>query len=170
MSTVHLHLLLNHVPVIGMVIGLFLLAWAVVRRDQGLARVTLGLFAILAVVVLATFLTGEPAEEAVEGLAGVTEGTIERHEEAALLATIALGVLGALSLGALARFRRRPLPHGVSALLLAVALVPAGAMGWAANLGGQIRHSEIRAGAPVPVSDAQMAGQRGGEEEEGEER
>jgi uncharacterized membrane protein YeaQ/YmgE (transglycosylase-associated protein family) len=165
MSAVHLHLLLNHVPVIGMVIGLFLLAWAVFRQDQGVARATLGLFVVLAVVALATFLTGEPAEEAVEGLAGVAEGAIERHEEAALLATIALGVLGALSLGALARFRRRPLPRRVLGLLLVVALVPAGAMGWAANLGGQIRHSEIRAGAPAPVPDVQMARQGAGEED-----
>jgi hypothetical protein len=40
MSTVHLHLLLNHVPVIGMIIGICLLAWALFRKDQGLARAT----------------------------------------------------------------------------------------------------------------------------------
>lgn len=147
MSTVHLHLLLNHLPVIGTVIGLFLLAYAALRKDEGLVRVCLGLFAALAVVALATFLTGEPAEEAVEGLAGVSESVIERHEEAALLATIALGALGALSLGALLWFRRRALPRFAAVLFLAAALVPAGAMGWTANLGGQIRHSEIRPGA-----------------------
>ena len=162
MSTVHLHLLLNHVPVIGTIVGLFLLAWAVFRRDQGLARVTLGLFAILAVVALAAFLTGEPAEEAVEGLAGVTEEAIERHEEAALLATIALGLLGAASLGALVWFRHRALPRRVMAMLLALALVPAGAMAWTANLGGQIRHSELRAGAPAPVTHL---AEQGGDEE-----
>ena len=166
MSTVHLHLLLNHVPVIGTIVGLFLLAWAVFRRDQGLARATLGLFAILAVVALAAFLTGEPAEEAVEGLAGVTEGSIERHEEAALLATIALGVLGAASLGALVWFRRRALPGRVLALMLVLALVPAGAMAWTANLGGQIRHTELRAGTPVVDSDLQMARQSAEEAEE----
>lgn len=164
MSRVHLHLLLNHVPVIGMIIGLCLLAWAVFRTDHELGRVTLGLFAILAVVALATFLTGEPAEEAVEGLAGVSEGAIERHEEAALLATIALGVLGALSLAALVRFRRRALPLRVMRLLLVMALVPAVAMGWAANLGGQIRHTELRAGEPA--SDVHLAEQGAEEVEE----
>jgi uncharacterized membrane protein len=168
MSTVHLHLLLNHVPVIGTIIGLCLLAWAVFRKDQGLARATLGLFAILAVVALATFLTGEPAEGAVEGLAGVTKGSIERHEEAALLATLALGVLGAASLGALVWFRRRALPRRVMALMLVVALVPAGAMAWTANLGGQIRHSELRAGTPAAAPDVLIARQAG--EEAGEDR
>jgi uncharacterized membrane protein len=165
MSTVHLHLLLNHVPVIGMIIGICLLAWALFRKDQGLARATLGLFAILAVVALATFLTGEPAEEAVEGLAGVTEGSIERHEEAVLLATIALGVLGTLSLGALVWLRRRPLTRRVMALLLVVALVPAAAMAWTANLGGQIRHSELRAGTPAADPDLQLAREAGEETE-----
>jgi hypothetical protein len=166
MSTVHLHLLLNHVPVIGTIIGLCLLAWAVYRADQGIARATLGLFAILAVVALATFLTGEPAEEAVEGLAGVSEGAIERHEEAALLATVAVGILGAASLGALAWFRRRALPRRAMALMLALAMVPAGAMAWTASLGGQIRHSEIRADASVRVPDVQVARQGGEEAEE----
>ncbi|HYR11541.1 MAG TPA: hypothetical protein VEQ60_27410 [Longimicrobium sp.] len=166
MSTVHLHLLLNHVPVIGTIIGLFLLAWAVFRKDQGLARATLALFAVLAVVALVTFLTGEPAEEAVEGLAGVSEGTIERHEEAALLATIALGVVGAASLSALVWFRRRALPRRVMTLMLALAPVPAAAMAWTANLGGQIRHSELRADAPATVPDVQMAQEDGGEAEE----
>lgn len=144
MSPVHLHLVLNHVPVVGTLIGLCLLAWAVLRRDDRLVRVCLGMFAVLAAVALVTFLTGEPAEEAVEGLAGVSESLVEQHEEAALLATIALGFLGALSVGVLFRFRARALPRQAALLLLAAALVPAGMMAWTANLGGQIRHSEIR--------------------------
>lgn len=150
MSPVHLHLVLNHVPVIGTLIGICLLAYAVLRRDERLVRVCLGMFAVLAAVALATFLTGEPAEEAVEGLAGVSESIVEEHEEAALMATVALGVLGLLSLTVLLWFRRRALPRGAALLLLAAALVPAGAMAWTANLGGQIRHSEIRAQAAAP--------------------
>lgn len=147
MSPVHLHLILNHVPVVGTLIGVCLLAWAALRRDDRLIRVCLGMFAVLAAVALATFLTGEPAEEAVEGLAGVSESIVEQHEEAALLATIALGFLGLLSVAVLLRFRTGALPRQAALLLLAAALVPAGMMAWTANLGGQIRHSEIRAEA-----------------------
>lgn len=168
MSTVHLHLLLNHVPVIGTIVALALLAYAALRKDETLVRVCLGMFAVLALAALAAFLTGEPAEEAVEGLAGVSEPVIERHEEAALLSTVALGVVGAAALGALLAFRRRRLPRLAAALFLAAALVPAGAMAWTANLGGQIRHTEIRSGA-VAAADA-PAGERGGGEEEDEGR
>lgn len=153
MSAVHLHLVLNHVPVIGTLIGVCLLAYALLRRDDRLVRVCLGMFALLAAVAFAAFLTGEPAEEAVEGLAGVSASIVEQHEEAALLATIALGVLGLLSLGALLRFRRAPLPRQAALLLLAAALVPAGLMAWTANLGGQIRHPEIGATSPAPGLD-----------------
>ena len=150
MSMVHLHLLLNHVPVIGTIIGLCLLAYAALRKEEALARASLGMFALLALVAVATFLTGEPAEEAVEGLAGVSESAIERHEEAALLSTVALGVLGALSAGALLRFRRRRLPRVAAVAFLLAGLVPAGAMAWTATLGGEIRHTEIRTGAAAP--------------------
>lgn len=167
MSTVHLHLLLNHVPVIGTIIGLCLLAYAALRKDEGLARASLGMFAILALVAIATFLTGEPAEEAVEGMAGVSESIIERHEEAALLSTIALGVLGALSLGALLWFRRRHLPRLAAVAFLAAGLIPGGAMAWTANLGGQIRHTEIRS---VTVAPAGASADGSGDIEPEEER
>ena len=166
MSPVHLHLILNHVPVIGTLIGMCLLGYAVLRRDDRLVRVCLGMFAILAVIALAVFLTGEPAEEAVEGLAGVSEPVMEQHEEAARLATIALGFLGLLSLGVLLRFRRGALPRQAAMLLLAAALVPAGMMVWTANLGGQIRHSEIRA-EPLSPSPG-LAGEADEAEEAGE--
>jgi uncharacterized membrane protein len=163
MSPVHLHLLLNHVPVIGTVIALALLALATLRGDDRLGRVSLGLLAVLAAAAVATFLTGEPAEEAVEHVAGVPGALIERHEEAALLATIALGVMGALAAGWLLFFRRRPLSRGVMLGLLLAALVPAGAMAYTANLGGQIRHPEIRTAAasgadPAPDAAAGEAG------------
>jgi uncharacterized membrane protein len=157
MSPVHLHLILNHVPVVGTVMGLCLLAYAVLRRDDRLVRVCLGMFAVLAAVALATFLTGEPAEEAVEGLAGVSESMVEQHEEAALLATVTLGFLGLLSLAVLLRFRTGALPRQAALLLLAAALVPAGMMAWTANLGGQIRHSEIR--AEVVAAPPALAGE-----------
>ena len=57
------------------------------------------------------------------------------------------GVLGALALIALIRWRSQPVPTGVThAALLATAFV-AGAMIYTGLLGGRIRHTEIRPGA-----------------------
>jgi hypothetical protein len=149
MSGVHIHLLLNHIPVIGGMFVLALLALALVRRSSELAKIALGFFAVLGAVAVVVFLTGEPAEELVEGLPGVSEGIMERHEELALIATVAMAALGSLSLAALAAFRRRLLPRWVGAAGFALALGVGGLMGYTANLGGQIRHTEIRAGTTV---------------------
>lgn len=168
MDTVHLHLLLNHVPVLGVVFGVLLYGAARFRRDDAFARFALGFSAALAVVALVVYLTGEPAEEAVENLPGVSDAIIERHEDAALLATIAMGSFGALALGALVRFRRRAIPLWVTASGLIASIGLTAVMGWTANLGGQIRHSEIRSSgvASMDGGSGRRAESKSGEEME----
>jgi hypothetical protein len=148
MNVVHIHLLLNHIPVIGTLLGIALIVWAIPRRNTEIAKTALGLFVVLAPIALVVYLTGEPVEHLVERLPGVTEGAIEAHEEAATLAMIALGGLGVVALWALIYFRRRVLPNALLLIVLAYSLGVGGLMAWTANLGGQIRHTEIRAGAP----------------------
>lgn len=169
MNLVHLHLLLNHVPVIGTVLIAVLLAWALLRDSSELGKISLGLLGLLAAVAVVVYLTGEPAEELVEELPGISEPIMERHEEIALVATIVMGVVGALALGALAAFRRRPLPRGLTGLALIATLGTAAVMGYTANLGGQIRHSEIRPGgvartqppAPAEPEEGDAGGEHG---------
>lgn len=153
MNIVHLHLLLNHVPVVGAALGAVLLAYAVIRHSSEVAKLTLTLFAMLAVVTVAVFFTGEPAEEAIEHLPGFSDAIVEQHEELALLSTIAFVGLGAFGLTALVYFRRRLLPRWVAATGLALSLTISGMMAVTANLGGQIRHSEIRADASLGSTD-----------------
>jgi hypothetical protein len=148
MSWAHIHLALNHVPVIGLLIVLLLLVVASLRRSVELTRVSYGLLVLLAIATLAVYLTGEPAEELIENLPGFSDALVEQHEEVALIATIGMGVLGLVTLVALIRFRKprvAPAWYGRGVLLLA--LLMGGVMAWTANLGGQIRHSEIRPGA-----------------------
>ena len=155
MSIAHLHLLLNHVPVVGIVGVALLFALALRRRSDELARVALGLTTMLALVAAAVFLTGEPAEELIERLPGFDDALVERHEELALVATVAFGAFGALAAGTLALARGRALPRRTAALGLAGALAVSALVGWTANVGGQIRHTEIRsASAPSPAGHA----------------
>ena len=149
MNAAHLHLLLNHVPVLGAVGLLTLFSIALVRRDSSLARLTLALSVPLAMVSIAVFLTGEPAEEIIEDVAGAVESAIEPHEEAARLATIAFGIFGTAALAALIAFRRRTLPRWVTGTAVAGTLALSGLMGWTASLGGRIRHTEIGSGVQM---------------------
>jgi predicted phage tail protein len=107
---------------------------------------------LLAVVAVIVFFTGEPAEEAVEYLAGVSHDVVERHEEAALVATVGMGVLGAAALLVLFWFRRHIVPRALVMTSLLATLGLSGVMGYVANLGGQIRHTEI-AGGGAPDND-----------------
>ena len=151
-SLAHLHLLLTHVPIIVTGLGFLLLAVAVAWRRDELARVALAFFVGGGLSALPTSLTGEPAEETVERLPGVTEAIIERHEDAALVAAILVGVLGAFALWALWRYRRSVvLPAWVVRTALVTSLVGSGAMAWTGLLGGEVRHTEIRSDFVAPA-------------------
>ena len=144
MNAIHVHLFLNHVPVIGAAIGVALLIAASARRSDELGRAGLALFVVLASVSAVVFLTGEPAEELVEQLPGFSEALTHQHEEAAEAALFAMVAIGVFSALGLVVFRKRPLARWVMPAALALSLVAAGLMGYAANLGGMIRHTEIR--------------------------
>src|SRR5688572_22848487 len=127
MNVTHLHLLLNHVPVLGTVFGLGLFVFAYWRRSDEIKRAALGLFLIAALIAIPAYLTGEPAEDNVESLPGVTHALIERHEEAAAIAMTGVLVLGLMSLAGLILFRRQhPLPRWFGSLTLTAALVASG--------------------------------------------
>jgi glucan phosphoethanolaminetransferase (alkaline phosphatase superfamily) len=153
MSLVHIHLLLNHVPVVGALVAVLLFAAALLLRDVVSTKFALAFTAGLAVVAIAVYFTGEPAEDAVEHLAGVTKASIHEHEEAAELTTIVIGVLGGLSLLALLWLRSRRAPRWMAAAGVVGTLAISALMGWTANLGGQIRHTEIQGANPSSYSD-----------------
>ena len=163
-TTVHLHLLLNHLPIIITALGLVLVGLAAWRRDDSIARVAFAFFVGGAISALPTYLTGEASEDAVINLPGVTEALIDGHKEIAFIAAIVVGALGAFALWALWRHRRpAQLPHTIVRLALAGALVSSGLMAYTGLLGGQIRHTEVRPGFVVPVPDAsRVSGLSGG--------
>lgn len=150
MNADHLHLILNHVSLFGVLFGAVALAFALVRRNDDIVRFGLGLLIIAGLFVVPTYFSGEEAEDMVEGIAGVSHARIEAHEDAGKLAAIGAGALGLLALGGLVFFRRRPVPRPLVLGALALSLVVAAGVGYTANLGGQIRHPEISNSSPAP--------------------
>lgn len=155
MSAAHWHLVLNHIPLLGILFGAILLAYGLWRGQEQVQKASLGLLAVAGLGIIAVYLTGEPAEEVVEGMAGVSHDAIEAHEEFgwyALIAGIATGVvaLGTLLYGLL----RRRLVCWTVVCTLVLALVSTGIIGYTANLGGKVHHPELRADTPAPSVQA----------------
>lgn len=170
MSAAHLHLMFNHLPVLGTPLVLSLLLWGLIRRSRDVQRAALGAAVVVAALSYPVFLTGEPAEEQVEDAAWMQERLVHEHEERAEAALIAIMVTGALALVTLWQSRGdRPVATGLAGLSVAGLLVSAGLFGWAALAGGVIRHDEIRDGAalvqPAGEAPADNPGTGGGDDD-----
>lgn len=144
MNATYIHLLLNHFPIIGGMIGSMLLLWGIIKKQQNLQLVSLVIIIIMAVLSIPVFLTGEPAEEAVEHLSGVSEQMMELHEEAAELAMVLMSIAGILALISLITFYLKSGLFKTMVLIsVLAALLSTGAMIRTGYYGGRIRHSEI---------------------------
>lgn len=147
MSPVHFHLMLNHLPVVGTVFAALLLGYALIVHSDPVKKIALGTFVLIALLAVPAYLTGEPAEEIAERLPGVTETAIEQHEEAAQIAFASSLVVGALAITGLAIFRTKAVPRLFAVSVLALSVVAMAALAWTANLGGKVRHTELRSEA-----------------------
>lgn len=147
LSGAHLHLLVNHVPILGSIFALCLFVASYFTSPNVLRRTAFVVLIATALAGVAADLSGEPAEDAIRGFPGVKREAIHEHEEMAETAYLFAGVLGVLSLGALIIWRRRPVPGSVAAAGLVATAIVGGAMGYTGLLGGQIRHTEVRPAA-----------------------
>jgi hypothetical protein len=155
-NSAHVHLLLNHVPTIGFAIGLLLFLAGLVAKSDVLKRTSLVMFFVVAVVAIATYVSGNAAEAVLTGSGrtdfppGVSPAAIRAHEDAALVAFALMEATGFFAWLALWQWRRvtaaSPLPGWNMPIVLVLSLVTFGLMARAAELGGQINHPELREG------------------------
>jgi hypothetical protein len=150
MNRAHLHLVVNHAPVLGSAFGVTLLVYAVVVNNQDFIRLAFVIFVVSAVAALAAYWTGKPAKDLLEHTVGVPTDLVEQHEEVAFVSLALVEMLGVLCLIWLFVYRSGELPTAVAWFALTIALFAAASMTWTAHLGGQIRHSEIRHDSPLP--------------------
>lgn len=146
MNGVHLHLLLNHVSIMAAIFSVLVFAFGFLRKNSSIINVGLAGFVVAALAAIPVFLTGEPAEEAVENIPGVLESMIEQHEEAAELALWIIEVAGVLAFSGLVmranKFFTGTMFYGT---MLVLSIASAASISYTGYLGGQIRHTELGA-------------------------
>ncbi len=146
MNLAHLHLLLNHFPIIGTVVALGLFIVSFIGKNDDLKRSSLIIFAAIALLTLPAFFSGIGAQRAVRKDPLVSTAVIDRHEGAAMLALFFMLITGALALIELWKRRRIVTEKPWSGTLLAIllfSLITAGLMARVGTTGGDIRHPEI---------------------------
>jgi hypothetical protein len=154
LTPTHVHLLLNHFPTIGFIIGLGLFIIALIANSDHLKVGGLVVFVGIALLTIPTYATGNAAEEMICKAPSakapctdpaVSKMLIEMHEGAAYLSLALMEITGGFAWLALWQARRfTRIPKWNIWLVLALAIVTLGAVTRAANLGGEIRHPEIR--------------------------
>ncbi|MBK6784456.1 MAG: hypothetical protein IPL63_02750 [Saprospiraceae bacterium] len=147
MNDAHLHLVFNHFPIIVPIVGLLILVVGLVIKSNSVIRTAFGVFVLGAIMTFPAMYTGEGAEEIAEKLPGVTDALIETHEEKAETLAIVNYLLGFVSLiGIWASWKQKSFAKtiAIGVLILGLAGLYFGKM--TGTSGGEIRHTEIRAG------------------------
>jgi uncharacterized membrane protein len=110
----------------------------------------------MAIIAIPVYLTGEPAEESIEKLPGVSEAMIKLHEDAANIAIWLMGITGIVSLAALFfAWQKRKSASIIFMTAFVLSAICFAAMARTGYYGGQIRHTEIRdAGSGIQQNES----------------
>jgi hypothetical protein len=156
MDLAHIHLLLNHFPTIGTIIGGGLFVLSLIARSDDLKRASLVVLLGIALLAIPTYMSGNGAQDVIKSVPGVSKTLIQAHEGAALVAMVFMLLTGGFAWLALWQIRRLArVPAWNLAVILVLTVTSFGLMARASNLGGEIRHEEIRASqGAVPSTPA----------------
>lgn len=147
MNFAHLHLLLNHFPIIGAMIGCGLFLVSFFGKNEDLRRAAYIVLAAIALLTIPAFLSGFGAQIMIGHVRGVSDALIQRHEASAMLSLWFMEAAGAFALIGLWQSHRssRPARWNIATVLV-LSLLTVGLMARTGNTGGDIRHPEINPG------------------------
>jgi glucan phosphoethanolaminetransferase (alkaline phosphatase superfamily) len=156
MDYIHFHLILTHYPIVGTLLTSGLLLYGLLTKNMLVKKIAYVLFFILSLITLPTYFSGGEAEDLVEKLPGISENLIEEHEEWAESALWFMSVLGLLSAFAwIVASLKKPRLKWIHPVVFIFSLITFGVFVKVGNLGGQIRHTEIRSGMEQSVPTQQ---------------
>jgi len=150
MNDAHFHLVVNHLPIVGVLIGFLVLLVGLILKKPQIKNTALGIFIFSALATIAAFLTGEGAEEIVENLPGISETLIHKHEEQAELFFTMMLILGGVSLITLfLQYKKLSFSKYGFVLILLLSITSIVISKNVGTSGGEITHIEIRSDTNV---------------------
>lgn len=143
-NAAHLHLILNHFPIIGAAIVVIVLGYGIVIKNDRIKQLGMFLIVLIGLITIFIFTTGNKAEGFIKGNEGVVEENIEPHKEFAKISMIAMEFTALVSLIGLILFRKdKAVPLWFSIILFGLLLAVNIMMIYTGHLGGKISHSHI---------------------------
>lgn len=150
MNNVHLHLVVNHFPIVGTILGTIILIAGIAFKKTDITRTALVVFIFTAIMAIASSYSGNQAEDIIENLPDISETLLHSHEELAEIFLPLSLILGATSILAfIMEFRKIRYSKYVIYLVLLLAISNGVLAKFVGNSGGEIRHSEIRSTAKI---------------------
>ncbi len=154
MNDAHLHMVVNHFPIIGTILAIGILIAGLLTKNIGIKNTSYFVFIIAAIFGAFSMGTGEGAEELVENMPTIGKSIIHEHEEIAEKLAIVLYVLGILSIVAIyLNYKKNPKEKMVSFVILGIAIASLAIVQKVGTSGGEIRHTEIRTSTSSTLSN-----------------
>jgi uncharacterized membrane protein len=154
MNGAHLHLLLNHLPIVGTYAAVLVLAGGYIFKSPVIRQTGLSIIVVAALLSVPAFLTGDPAEDVLKASGQANEKFIEVHEELAegtLYVCIGCGTLALVALITSARKMR--IANALTFMALITSIICSILWFRVGNSGGEIRHPEIRSSNSLHATD-----------------
>jgi len=159
MNEAHLHLLVNHFPIIGTIFGLGILITGMLLKNNSVKNTAYLIFIIAAVFSAFSMGTGEGAEELVEDLPNIGKLIIHEHEEIAEKFAIIMYATGLFALLSLyTSIKNHKLAKTIAYITLVLALFASVLAKSVGTTGGEIRHTEIRSNSSA-ISNENATGE-----------
>lgn len=156
MNDAHLHMVVNHFPIIGIILGFGILIAGIFLKNNSVKNTAYCLFIVGAIFAFASMYTGEGAEEMVEEMPSVGHKIIHEHEEMAEKLAIVLYILGLVSIvGLYTTIKNHSKAKLVSFLAVIIAIVGIYLGKETGTTGGEVRHTEIRVDSGTTTEAAQ---------------
>jgi drug/metabolite transporter (DMT)-like permease len=165
MDALHFHLIITHLPVFASILGALVLGYGIGKESRPTREIAYLMLMLAGIGAALSNVSGENAEHMAEKIAGITESSIEAHEDSVgMVLWLLIPCALAAAAGLWAAWKKPEMEKRFAMLALGLSLLGFAATARTAWLGGQIRHTEI---SENPAPDA--GGNQHQEEEEGSE-
>ena len=145
MIPVQQHLLVNHLPIISVILGTIILIIGMLFHLKQVKIVGLSLFIFAAILFFPSMYTGGKTEHVIGDQPGVARYLIEEHEEIAERAEIIVDVLAVFALiSILSIVTDKKISKWLVRITLVISLVSLYFVVETGHSGGQIRRPELR--------------------------